>query len=102
MIARTAALAFAALVQAGACTAQTTDEPGAGSGDPRQTCHADKAQWTLYSPGTDELLEKARVDSGAKTARFLKQNEPVTQEFMYGRLNLTLDVNGIVVNASCW
>lgn len=64
-------------------------------------CDPAKAQWALGKAGDAALLEKARVDAGAKIARILKPGQAVTMEYNESRLNLRVDANGAVDNVNC-
>jgi len=70
--------------------------------DPQQTCDAAKVQWAIGKAATEDLLERARNESGAEVARILRPGLSVTQEFMYGRLNLDVDESNVVTAVSCW
>lgn len=64
-------------------------------------CDAAKAQWALGKAGDAALLEKARVDAGAKIARILKPDQAVTMEYNESRLNVRVDANGVVASVNC-
>jgi hypothetical protein len=66
-----------------------------------QSCDASKAQWAIGQRATDELLEGARAAAGARTARFLRPNQPITMEYFGWRLNLGLNEQDIVRSATC-
>lgn len=65
------------------------------------SCDGAKAQWAVGHAASDELLERARVSAGADSARFLRPNQPVTLEFLGGRLNLGLDARDVVRSVVC-
>ena len=64
-------------------------------------CEVSRAQWAIGQKASDDLLERARVDAGAKTARFLRPNQAVTLEYAAWRLNLGLDEQDVVKTVSC-
>lgn len=64
-------------------------------------CDATKARWAIGEPASNALLERARVAAGARSARFLRPNEPVTLEYLGSRLNLELDAQGLVRTVAC-
>lgn len=64
-------------------------------------CDHTKAQWAIGQAASDALLERARVAAGARVARFLRPNEPVTLEYLGSRLNLGLDERGVVRAVVC-
>jgi uncharacterized protein YceK len=66
-----------------------------------QSCDASKAQWAIGQRATDELLEEARAAAGARTARFLRPNQPITMEYFGWRLNLGLNEQDVVRSANC-
>jgi hypothetical protein len=70
--------------------------------DPQQTCNADAVQWAVGLEATPETVERARTESGAKAVRVLPPDLAVTQEFRYGRLNLSVDKQNVITSASCW
>ncbi len=65
------------------------------------SCEAAKAQWAIGEPASDALLERARVNAGARSARFLRPNQPVTLEYLSSRLNLGLDARDVVRAVVC-
>jgi hypothetical protein len=105
-----ALLAMATL--AGCSTASTPADPAGASDLPPSSipapppaaavaCDRAKAQWALGQSGDAALLEKARIDSGAKIARILKADQAVTMEYNESRLNLRVDAKGVVNNVNC-
>jgi Peptidase inhibitor I78 family len=75
----------------------TSPPPPPASG----TCDHTKVQWAIGRAATNELLERARVGAGARSARFLRPNQPVTMEYLGSRLNLGLDDQGVVRSVVC-
>lgn len=68
----------------------------------RGTCNAEPAKATaMGKAGTDALLEQARIDAGAKTARYLKPGQAITKEYMGDRLNLEVDASNVVIAVRC-
>jgi hypothetical protein len=64
-------------------------------------CDVTRAQWAVGQQASDDLLERARIDAGATTARFLRPNQPITMEYFDWRLNLGLDEQDVVSAATC-
>ena len=64
-------------------------------------CHAAKAQSAIGERAGTEILERARVAAGAKSARFLRPNQAVTLEYLGSRLNLYLTEQDVVRSVSC-
>ena len=80
--------------------------PMAGSSVPTPSpmagpCEAEPAQFAVGRNADAALENEARMRSGAKTARVLKPNQPVTLEFNAERLNLAVDQNGRVTRVTC-
>ena len=64
-------------------------------------CDAAKAQWAVGERASNEILERARVAGEAKSARFLRPNQPITMEYSGSRLNLELDDRDVVRSVRC-
>jgi hypothetical protein len=64
-------------------------------------CDATKAQWAVGERESQEMLERARVAAQAKSARYLRPNQPITMEYSSSRLNLELDERGVVRSVRC-
>ncbi|MBL0419550.1 peptidase inhibitor I78 [Ramlibacter sp. AW1] len=64
-------------------------------------CDRSAAGFAIGQEALPSLLETARRQSGAETARFLTHDQVVTREYRVGRLNLLLDASGRVVEVSC-
>ncbi len=64
-------------------------------------CDDSQAQWAIGKQVTDADVEQARKDSGAESARTLKPDQAVTMEFNGNRLNLDVDVAGLVTSIRC-
>jgi hypothetical protein len=76
--------------------------PAPPSGPPESdACRHSSAQWAVGERASDDLLERARVAAGAKTARILRVDQPVTLEFLGSRLNVIMDEQGIVRSVVC-
>ena len=64
-------------------------------------CDYTKVHGAIGQPASSDLLERARVAAGAKSARFLRPNDIVTREYLASRLNVLLDTNHIVRSMYC-
>jgi Peptidase inhibitor I78 family len=89
----------------------SASSPGSGTGssgpatsapDPKQTCNADGIQWAVGQPATPDVVERLKREAGAKAVRVLPPGVSVTQEFMYGRLNVNVDTSNVITTLSCW
>ena len=65
------------------------------------TCAASEARWAIGKPASTELLERARVDAGARLARFIRPDQPITMEYSGARLNLYLNRRDVVQSVVC-
>lgn len=68
---------------------------------PAAACDASKAQWAIGQALDEALLERARVDAGARVVRSLKPGQRVTMEFNAERLNVDVDDDAIVTGVRC-
>jgi hypothetical protein len=64
-------------------------------------CDHTKVRLAIGSPASIDLLERARLAAGARTARFLRPHDIVTLEYLGSRLNLLLDARDIVRSMYC-
>lgn len=64
-------------------------------------CSAAPAQGAMGQLATQALLEAARVQAGAQTARVLRPGQMITKEFNFQRLNLDVDAAGRVTKVYC-
>ena len=99
LFASSVVLAATALV---ACT--TTAGPPMSDPSPpsAMSCNADAAKpGAMGKVATAEVVERARVDAGARTVRVLKPGQMVTMEYAEGRLNIDVDVRNVVINLRC-
>jgi hypothetical protein len=98
-------IVLASVLAAGciACASRDTTptQPSPPAWPPSGSCDHTKVQWTVGQPASDDLLERARAAAGAKSARFLRPNQPVTLEYLGSRLNLGLDARDIVRSVAC-
>lgn len=65
------------------------------------SCNADAVQGLVGQEATDEVVEQARTDAGAGTARTLSPGQVVTLEYREDRLNLDVDDAGIITGVRC-
>lgn len=85
-----------------ACT--TTTAPPMSDPTPPQSmsCNADAAKpAAMGKVATAEVVERARIDAGARMARVLKPGQMVTMEYAEGRLNIDVDARNVVINLRC-
>lgn len=64
-------------------------------------CQADPGQRFVGQAASEDIVEQARVATGAKTVRVLKPGEAATMDFRDDRLNLHLDDHGVIVTVAC-
>ena len=78
------------------------DEPGyRPPRPPRDACNAGAVRYALGASLTDRRVAELQARSGASTVRVLGEDQMVTREYMFGRLNITADRFGRIVDVSC-
>ena len=94
------ALALSALLVTGcAMSAPPMSDPLPAQPD---SCNADAAKpAAMGQNATAEVVERARMDASAHTARLLKPGQMVTMEYAGGRLNIDVDASNVVINLRC-
>lgn len=92
----------AALVLAGCSSTSEPKTPVAPVADAGYgRCNAAAAEFAIGQKASTELLEQARVKSGAHTARVLKPSDMVTMEYRSDRLNLNTDDSLTITRINC-
>ena len=66
-----------------------------------ESCKADGAQSFVGKTATPEVIEQARVASGAKTARMLTPGMAVTMEYSGDRLNVHVGTDNVIGSVNC-
>lgn len=87
-----------ALLAAGCSTA---DKPAPKPAAPSQGCTSSAVEHLQGQVATAELLEQARRQAGASTARVLTPGSVVTLEYNGQRLNLNVDDQRVITRVSC-
>lgn len=97
------ALACATVLLALTACASPRDTTAVDAATPTVTerCDATRVQSFVGQTATTELMERARADAGAATARTLKPDQMVTLEYLEGRLNLRVDESNVVTSIDC-
>ena len=92
----TATLLLAGLLNAGCQHSKQQDpQPIAGS------CNAQAVQGLVGKTASPALLEEARKQSGAESARLLRPDDVVTLEYNAQRLNLSTDQALTIQRINC-
>lgn len=69
---------------------------------PTASCNPDAAKpRAVGQMATAAIVEQARIDAGARTARVLKPGQMVTMEYAEGRLNIDVDARNVITNLRC-
>lgn len=80
---------------------QSTSEPTATPENTAGTCNATAVQKLVGKQASPALLDQARIESGAATARLLRPGDIVTQEYDAQRLSLTADESLEIQRVTC-
>jgi hypothetical protein len=68
---------------------------------PGTACNAQGAQFAVGKTPGASVVEEARLRSGSYMARVLRPGQMVTMEFNAQRLNLDLNVAGVIERVRC-
>lgn len=80
---------------------ESASETSGGGTPPPPSCDATAVQGLVGDMADDAVVEQARVDAGADTARILKPGQAVTLEFNGARLNVEVDGENRIVSLRC-
>ena len=88
------------------CATNSSDlvsRPAGGDSSPSttQVCDADRVTGVVGQKVGPELVERARQQAGAETARALRPTDVITMEYNPQRLNLRVDEQDIVTSVNC-
>ncbi|MBO0902965.1 I78 family peptidase inhibitor [Jiella sonneratiae] len=75
--------------------------PVASAGGGAGSCNAAAAQFLVGELATSVAVDKAKEATGAETVRILYPGQPVTQEFVAGRLDLDTDDRNRITAVRC-
>lgn len=96
------AAVLAAILSLAACAMDHANpERPAQPSEAPSACNAQSAGFARGEVYTDELAQRARKSSGAKTVRALRPGQVVTMEYREDRLNLEVDESGRVKDVRC-
>jgi Peptidase inhibitor I78 family len=95
-------LILGATLLAAGCSS-TADKPAAAapSGPAPDSCTSSEVEHLKGQTATPELLEQARQQAGASSARILTPTSVVTLEYNRQRLNLNVDEQRVITRVTC-
>lgn len=67
----------------------------------RGACNAEAVRWVIGREPTQDVVERARVESGSATVRVIRPGEVVTMDHRGDRLNLDVNARGAISGARC-
>lgn len=103
-------LAFAGLLLAGCSSTDKPETPDAPAAEESTSAAAPSLSGTCDSSAVSALVgktanvalvEQAKRQSGAETARVLRPNQPITMDYNSRRLNIDVDATDVVKQFSC-
>lgn len=68
---------------------------------PRNQCRAQAAQNLVGQPWSQDMLARALSATGADQARMLRHDQPITKEYLEGRVNLIVGPDNRVQRVNC-
>ncbi len=94
------------LFAAAGCTTVVVEEPRPvppplPAPGPDGSCFAEDAAGAVGQRATTGVIERATLESGARTARIIRPGQAYTQEFNPDRLNIEVDAANRIVRLSC-
>lgn len=82
------------------CQTSTTAAPSTAA-QPSARCDSEAVRHLIGQIATPELLEQAKVQAGARTARILRPDDIVTLEYNSQRLNINTDAAMKIERINC-
>lgn len=100
-VTRIAVLSAATLMAACAMQSNRPEQPSPPAASGPSGCDAAKASFAAGQTYSEEIAQRAREASGARTVRVLRPGQVITMEYRYDRLNLKLDAADRIESANC-
>ncbi len=102
-------LAFAGLLLAGCSSTDKPETPAAPAAEEGSsaaaplsgTCDSSAVSALVGKTANTALVEQAKRQSGAETARVLRPHQPITMDYNSRRLNIDVDETDVVKQFSC-
>ena len=92
--------AAAAILATGCTTVPVVPQP-LPPAPPPLACNAAGAGWALGERASAGVLERATIDSGARSARVIEPGEVVTMEFSPDRLTILVNGRNRITDLRC-
>jgi hypothetical protein len=70
-------------------------------GTPTGMCNAQAANWAIGRAPTQDVVDRATRDSGAKVSRVLRPGQVVTMEYRADRLNIDVNEREAITGLRC-
>ena len=70
-------------------------------GTPAGVCNAQAASWAIGRAPTQDVVDRATRDSGAKVSRVLRPGQVVTMEYLADRLNIDVNEREAITGLRC-
>lgn len=65
------------------------------------TCNAESARYAIGKAASEDVVDKARVDSGSSLVRVIAPGMAVTMDFRADRLNLDVNNRNAIIAVRC-
>ena len=91
------AVLLASMVACSTMPAEPPMEDGTASG----VCNAQAASWAIGRAPTQDVVDRATRDSGAKVSRVLRPGQVVTMEYRADRLNIDVNEREAITGLRC-
>lgn len=82
-----------------ACSTMPAEPPMAGT--PVGVCNAQAASWAIGRAPTQDVVDRATRDSGARVSRVLRPGQVVTMEYRADRLNIDVNDREAITGLRC-
>jgi hypothetical protein len=88
------------MLSVGAC-ATMGPPPEMGATGAENMCNAEAVRWAIGREPTQDVVERARVESGSNAVRVIRPGEVVTMDYHGDRLNLDVNERNAITGARC-
>lgn len=89
------------ILSVGACATMGPPPAPAAAAAGGSMCNAEAVRWAIGREPTQDVVERARVESGSSTVRVIRPGDVVTMDYRADRLNLDVNANNAITGARC-
>ncbi|MFC0676396.1 I78 family peptidase inhibitor [Lysobacter korlensis] len=89
------------ILSVGACATMGPPPAPAAPTAGANMCNAEAVRWAIGREPTQDVVERARIESGSSAVRVIRPGDVVTMDHRTDRLNLDVNASNAITGARC-